>query len=168
MRKINSGVNVKNKTLILGLGNELLGDDAAGVIAARQLRKRLGEKVKVIETSLAGLALLEILIGYDQVIIIDAIQTNKYPPGTIYELNDSDLDSVIAPSPHYAGIPEMLALAQQLQLEFPKKIKIFALEVADPYTIGKGLSKSVENAMESLINRVQDQVNNWLVPSYGE
>lgn len=149
------------KTLILGLGNELLSDDAVGIWAARVLKERLKDQADVVESSMSGMALLELFIGYERAIIIDAIKTGRQAPGTISELSPSDLSSVIAPSPHYAGLPELLALAKRLNLDFPKEIKIFALEVEDPYIIGSALSEPVRNALEELTQRVCGQLNRW-------
>jgi hydrogenase maturation protease len=71
------------KILILGLGNELLSDDAVGILAARVLKERLGDKADVVESSLSGMALLDLLVGYERAILIDAVKTGRTPPGTI-------------------------------------------------------------------------------------
>ncbi|MCI2429659.1 hydrogenase maturation protease [Candidatus Acetothermia bacterium] len=149
------------KTLILGLGNELLGDDAVGILAARALKEKLKDQADVVESALVGVALLDLFVGYERALIIDAVKTGRSPPGTVYELTPSDLGAVRAPSPHYAGLPELLALARQLQIDFPKEIKIFALEVEDPYTIGGKLSKPVQQALKELVRRVQQQIVRW-------
>lgn len=153
------------KTLILGLGNELLSDDAIGVLAARALKERLQDRADVIESALSGMALLDLLIGYERAIIIDAVQTRRAPPGTIYELSPADLGAVLAPSPHYAGLPELIAAAQALELDFPQEIKIFAIEVEDPYIIGGQLSPAVARALPELVQRVEEQIARWLAPT---
>ena len=149
------------KPLVLGLGNELLSDDAVGVIAARELSKELAGEADVIDSSLSGVALLDLLVGYKRVVIIDAIQLSHFPPGTIMELGLEDLRSVPSPSPHYAGLPEMLRLAQELQLEFPEEVKVVAIEVADPYTVGGGLSEPVAGALEKIKGYVRAYLDNW-------
>ena len=149
------------RTLVLGLGNELLSDDAVGILAARHLREALSEQADVIESSLSGVALMELFVGYDCAIIVDAVQTGEFPPGAIREFTPADLDRVLAPSPHYAGIPEILALARQLELDFPKDIRILAIEVADATTIGGGLSPAVAAALPDLIAKVRSQVARW-------
>ena len=64
------------KTLVLGLGNPILSDDGVGLRVARELENRLDQQeVTVVETSMAGLDLLDLLAGYDRAIIVDAIQT---------------------------------------------------------------------------------------------
>ena len=113
------------KTIVLGLGNDLLGDDAAGILAARALREQIGDVADVVESSLTGLALLDLFLGYDRAIIIDAIVTGNKPPGAIHELHPSDLDPVVAPSPHYTGLPEMLAISERLDLKFVYLLKAY-------------------------------------------
>jgi hydrogenase maturation protease len=94
-------------------------------------------------------------------VIIDALQSGQHPPGSILELNPSDLRPVKTPSPHYAGLPEMLAMARQYQWQFPEEIRIFAVEVEDALTIREGLSPSIRNAIPELVKRVMAQVDAW-------
>ena len=149
------------KTLILGLGNELLADDGIGITAARALSEELDGIADVVECNLHGVALLDVILGYEKLIIIDAIKTGNVPPGTIIELRPSDLSPVLAPSPHYAGLPELSALADRLQLGFPQDIMIFAVEIADHRTIGRPLSLPVANALPGLVRRIMTQVHKW-------
>lgn len=146
------------KTLVLGLGNELIADDAIGILAARELKIRLEGKADVIESSVAGMALLEILIDYDRAIILDALVTGHHAPGTILELKPEDLGAVVAPSAHYAGLPEVIAVARQLQVTFPREIRILAMEVKDALTLGGPLSDEVRNALPEWIERVMQAV----------
>jgi hydrogenase maturation protease len=146
------------KTLVLGLGNELLSDDAIGIVVARALRDRIPAEpggVDVVESSLAGLALLDLFFGYDRAVVVDGIRTGRRPPGEVIELTPADLDSVVAPSPHYAGLPELLAVARNLGLPFPTDVRILAVETEDPYTIGGTLSEPVRGAVEGVVERVR-------------
>jgi len=149
------------KTLVLGLGNELLSDDGVGLLAIRQLQNEYKGQAELVESSLHGLALIDLFIGYDRAIIIDAIQTGKYQPGEIIQLSPDDLDHVVAPSPHYTGMPEMLALAKELELEFPKEVVIFAIEVVDPYTLGGGLTPMIQEKLPELVGKIKSQLSSW-------
>ena len=149
------------RPLILGLGNELLGDDAIGILAARRLYSLLRDRADVVESALSGMALLDLFIGYQQAVIVDAQATGKVPPGTIVEHDPAALRGVAAPSPHYAGLPELLAVADQLDLEFPREIKIFAVEIADSTTIGGKPTEPVMRALDELVVRVLAQVARW-------
>lgn len=144
------------KTLVLGLGNELLSDDGVGIAAARSLQIELAgvEDIDVVESSLAGIALLDLFLGYDRAIVIDAIRTRRSPPGSVIELSPADLDPVEAPSPHFTGLPEMLAVARELELDFPGDVRILAVEAEDVGTIGGGMSEAVRLAIPRVIVRV--------------
>lgn len=149
------------KILILGLGNELLSDDGVGVLAARRLREELEDQAEVVESSLSGISLIELFAGYQKAIVLDAICTGRHPVGSILEFSPEDLGEVIAPSPHYSGLPEILALARQLEVEFPKEIKILAVETADTTTLGGPLSDLVAAAITPLVEQVTSQVQLW-------
>ena len=143
------------RTIVLGLGNELLADDGAGLLAARALRKELGDAADVVECDVSGMALLEILSGYDRAFIIDTICRGAQPPGTVVELAADELGSVIAPSPHYAGLPEVMAVAKELGLPFPSEIRVFAIEALDSVTIGGKLSEPVRDGISGLVSLIK-------------
>lgn len=147
--------------MVLALGNELLGDDGIGVLAARKLSADIGDLADITECDLCGLALLDVTLGYDKLVIIDGIASGTVPPGTIIELNPDDLKTVASPSPHYAGLPEVIDLAERLQLDFPKEIRIFAVEIKDRQTIGASVSPPVAGALDDLTRRVKVQLRRW-------
>jgi hydrogenase maturation protease len=149
------------RTLVLGLGNELAGDDAVGILVARALRRDLEGKAEVVESSASGLALIEVLDGTDRAIVIDAIKTGRNPPGTISEMTLAQVGRVVAPSLHQAGLPELAAVAERLGLRFPAETRVLAVEVEDPYTLGAGLSQPVARAVGELVARVRDLIERW-------
>ncbi len=141
------------KTVVLCLGNDILGDDGVGIEAARLLRDRVRGGTEVKESSEAGLALLELLEGYDSALILDSVMTGLRSPGVILEMSRDDFRKITAPSPHYAGLPEVLAMAEALDLRFPREIRILAMEVADPHVIREGLSTEVAAALPAFVDR---------------
>ncbi|OFW75291.1 MAG: hypothetical protein A2Y55_03760 [Actinobacteria bacterium RBG_16_68_12] len=149
------------RTLVLGLGNELAGDDAVGVLVARAVREDVAGAADVVESSASGMALLEIFAGYDRAVVVDSVRTGRNPPGTVTELALADVGRVVAPSLHHAGLPEMAAVAEPLGLGFPAKTRVLAVEVLDPYTMGAALSEPVAGAVGELARRVRDQVERW-------
>jgi hydrogenase maturation protease len=149
------------RTLVLGLGNELAADDAVGVLVARAVREHLAGVADVVESSASGMGLIEILAGYDRVVVVDSIQTGRNPPGTITELGLEDVGRVVAPSLHHAGLPEMAAIADRLGLGFPSETRVLAIEVLDPYTLGGPLSAPVAAAIDELARRVRAQIEQW-------
>jgi hydrogenase maturation protease len=149
------------RTLVLGLGNEIAGDDAVGVLVARAVRTDVAGVADVVESSASGLALLEIFAGYDRAVVVDSIRTGRTPPGTVTELALAELGAVVAPSLHHTGLPEMAAVAKRLGLGFPAETRVLAVEVVDPYTMGAALSEPVARILPEVARRVRDQVECW-------
>ncbi len=148
-------------TLLLALGNDLLGDDAVGLVAARALREELSDSVDVLETSIAGYALLEILQGYQNVLLLDAICTGKYPPGTIHDCTTTDFRTLEAPSPHCVGLPDIIALAGKLEISFPSVIHVLAVEIPPPTTLHEGLSDTIWNVLPQYVERAREVLKDW-------
>ena len=151
------------RTLVLGLGNEYAGDDAVGVLAVRALHGELAGAVDTLESAASGLALIEVLAGYDRAVVVDSIRTGRAPAGTITEMGLADVGPVVAPSLHQAGIPELAAVARRLGLGFPAQTRVLAVEVAEPPTFGAPLSPAVAAAVGPLGARVQAQLARWEV-----
>src|SRR5581483_2681567 len=77
-----TAARAKRTVRILGFGNPLAGDDAAGPLAAERLRARLGGRAEVVAAELAGHALLDWMAGADAVLLIDATFSDR-PPGSL-------------------------------------------------------------------------------------
>ena len=150
------------RILVLGLGNDILGDDAVGLLVARRLRVLLPGAVEVLECGGGGLELLDALEGYDRALLIDAIMTGKHPPGTILEFSDADFKKDDAPSPHYAGLPTVIRLAESLGIHFPQPFQVVAVEVENPYEVAEGLSEPVERAIPAVVERAEAIIRAWL------
>jgi hydrogenase maturation protease len=149
------------RTLVLGLGNEYAGDDAAGVLAVRVVRRPAGAGADVVESAASGLALLEVFAGYDRAVVVDSIRTGRAPAGAIVELALAEVGRVTAPSIHQAGIPELAAVAERLGLGFPAQTRVLAVEVAQSPTFGAPLSEPVAAAIPELARRVEQQLERW-------
>ena len=71
------------KSLILGIGNSIRGDDAAGIEVVKRLRQNgLLSEIDIKETSEAGFNILFLMLDYDRVIIVDSIQSQKNTENT--------------------------------------------------------------------------------------
>ena len=126
------------KTLVIGLGNPILTDDGVGVKVAYQVERELAsgnqKEITVTEACVGGLRLMEMMVGYDRVILIDALlQANGNKPGTIHRMNLNDLRD-ISPTQHSASAHDTslvtaLDMGMQLGLHLPSEIDIYAIEV---------------------------------------
>jgi hydrogenase maturation protease len=148
-------------TLLLALGNDILGDDGVGLAAARILKTEFGDGIEIEETSEAGLALMELMEGYERALLLDSIVTGQCPVGTVLEFAPGDFQRVIAPSPHYAGMPEILDLARRLDIPFPAEIRVLALEVEDPFHLRESFTASVQEAFPAFVDRARRILNQW-------
>lgn len=149
------------KTLVLGLGNDILTDDAVGLHVVRRLAGELRgdhSDIDVRETTEMGLALLDFLTGYASVIIVDSIQTGRSAPGSVHELDPFSLNLMTGRTPHFLGVGETLALGRELGLAMPGQVRIFAIEVEDPLTVSTAMSPALEEALPRIVARIGEAV----------
>ena len=148
------------KTLVLGLGNPILSDDSVGFRVAQAIMGRFDEKeATVMESDLAGLSLLDLLLGYDKVIIIDSIQTREGKVGQVYRLSPEDFAATRhAVSPHDVNLITALELGKRLGLEMPREIIILAIEVQDVTTFSESLTPEVERAIPRVVEMVAHEL----------
>jgi len=149
------------KTLVLGLGNPILSDDGAGFYVAEELKTRLnGQDIKVEQASAGGLAMLDLLAGYDKAIIIDAIQTGKGEAGRVCRLKPEAFTATQhASSPHDVNFSTALELGRRIGIPLPEEIDIFAVEVEDVTTFGEKCTPRVNKAIQTAVEMVMRELN---------
>jgi len=141
-------------TLILGLGNTILTDDGIGIKIAQKLKDE-NCKLEVIETSEAGIAILDLIMGYDKLIIIDSIKTEKGKPGELYKLELEDLKSDMSfSSSHGIDIATAFELGQRLGYRMPKSVSIYAVEIRDNTTFGEDCTEEVEERIPFIAEQI--------------
>lgn len=151
----------QNELLVLGLGNDILSDDSVGLLVVRQLKDALADLpgVHVQETCEMGLSLLDFLTGYCRLMVVDAVQTHQAPPGFLHELELGDLKVLPLMSPHFLGVGEIIAAGRKLGMPMPEQVKVFAIEVQDPFTIGTELTQPVAEAIPGIVQRIRSIVH---------
>jgi hydrogenase maturation protease len=155
------------KTLVIGLGNPLLTDDGVGVKVAYEIEKELvdemREYVDVTEVSAGGLRLMEAMVGYDRVILIDAIlQQNDNQPGKITRMTLDDLRA-ISPTQHSASAHDTtlvtaLDAGRELGLSLPDEIIIFAIEVENVMDFSEEPTPNVASAIPKVKDAVFEEL----------
>ena len=152
-------------TLVLGLGNPILGDDGVGWRVAELIESRLAglgraaagrtqgspfAGVEVDRLSLGGLRLMERLVGYEHAVLVDAIVTGERPAGTIRCLR---LDELADPgaghtgSAHDASLCAAMTLGRLLGAELPTSPWVVAVEAERISEVGEELSPAVAAAV---------------------
>lgn len=147
------------KTLILGIGNSILCDDGIGPAVVHELKKRIRRPDIVCETtSLAGMPLLDIVTGYDSMIVIDAIQSGL-TPGEIRWLGTEDFHTPVTEcSEHKMGILRVLELGNILGIAVPENVHIMAIEANDVTSFIEGLTPEVAGAIPKAIALIEQKM----------
>jgi hydrogenase maturation protease len=144
------------KTLVVGLGNPILTDDGVGVKVAYEVEKAImaasRDDIDVIEASAGGLRLMELMIGYDRLVLIDAFSVaNGRQPGKIHRLTFDDLRD-ISPTQHSSSAHDTtfvtaLEMGRTIGLKLPTMISIYGIEVENLYEFGDEPTPAVAAAI---------------------
>ena len=143
----------KTKTLIIGVGNPILSDDAAGIRVGQYLKQRFPD-LEVIETSEYGIGMLDYVTGYDRLVIIDSIKTGGQV-GEVYKLELADLNPAsYYPTSHGVDIATAFKLGQKLGYKIPGHICIYAIEVADNTSFSESCTAAIEASLPSIAEQI--------------
>ena len=146
-------------TLILGLGNPLRGDDGVGPFVVKALLDRgLPQGVKALDAGSGGLALLQIMEGWDRVLVVDAADVGRQPGQFVrFRPDQAELgqrsDGL---SFHETGLADALTLARALDQPLPEII-IFGVQPAH-MDWGQGLSPDVSAAVPALMEAILSEL----------
>ena len=162
------GGPIEARLAIIGIGQSLRGDDAAGLEAVESWRNEQAATsdrpdIRVASMELPGLALLDILDGVEGAIIVDAVQAGAQP-GTIHRVTASQLEAFASSSKsaHGWGVAETLRLGLSLDPRFrDTEVCVIGIE-AEQYAIGAGLSRAVKEAVPRASAAIQTQVERLL------
>ncbi|HWG72936.1 MAG TPA: hydrogenase maturation protease [Acidimicrobiales bacterium] len=156
------------KILVAGVGNMLLGDDGFGVEVARRMAGRdLPPGVRVVETGIAGIALVhELGEGFDALFVADAVDRGR-PPGTVMVIEPDVVDVAtlslaerhdLLADMHLATPERVFVLARALGT-LPLKLVVIGCQPVDAVNPRRGLSDPVEAALEPAVEEILRQVN---------
>ena len=141
-------------TLIIGVGNEYCHDDGVGLVIAQALKRKSLNHVTIIESTGDGAELIDTWRHHEQVILIDAVASGA-APGTLHQINVGEHPlptEFLSHSTHTFGVVEAIELARTLKC-LPLYLLFFGIEGED-FTLGAGLSPSVEKAVPVVVNNV--------------
>jgi hydrogenase maturation protease len=145
--------------LILGLGNDILSDDAIGLRVLDALEEKFPEAFDFLKCGLGGLDILELIKGYRRVVMIDAIKTQEGIPGTLYFLTTEDFSKTLHISNfHDINILNALEIGRKLGMEMPERIDIIAVEIAEDMVFSQRLSPALERAFPGIC----DETEKWV------
>jgi hydrogenase maturation protease len=140
--------------VVIGVGNELRGDDAAGLIVARRLRERAGTRAVVLACEADPAELLEAWVGADLAIVVDTVVSGA-EPGTVqrFDASTAPLPATLGrSSTHALGVAEAIELARVLD-RLPGRIIVYGVE-GSSFSAGAPLDPTVERAIDETLTLV--------------
>jgi hydrogenase maturation protease len=118
------------RAVVLGIGNTILTDEAAGVRAVELLEQKyqIPDNVLVIDGGTSGMEMIEDLSNLDFLIVIDVVKTGA-APGTVVKIAGDEIPVFFRRklSPHQIALPDVLASLELLDT-MPKEIVVLGVE----------------------------------------
>lgn len=157
---ISPGGHHPASTIVIGLGNPILGDDGVGWRIAERIQELIADQptyshVVVECLSLGGLSLMEHLVGYDCAILIDAISLRRAGPGTLYifELNElPDLSAGHLTAAHDTSLQTALDVGRAMGAPLPTEIQVIGVESVRLFDFSEELTPPVAAAVPEAVN----------------
>jgi hydrogenase maturation protease len=148
------------KTLIVGLGNPILGDDGVGWKVAERIYLQMPHDPAVVVTclSLGGISLMEHLIGYDRAILIDAFALDE-DLGSIHVMKLTDMPNYSAfhiSSAHDTSLQNAIEMGRSLGAYLPEDIMVVGIATRRIYDFSEELSPPVAEAISQAVKIVLD------------
>jgi hydrogenase maturation protease len=140
------------KTLLIGLGNLIMGDEGIGVQAINAIRQRYSFEppVEVVDGGTLGLDLLSYFEQRDAVVIVDAVNFGK-EPGYIGLLRDDEVPAQINTklTVHHIGLSDILSSLKLLG-KSPKRITLVGIQ-PESIEFSLNLSSTLKARFQELI-----------------
>lgn len=153
-----------DRTLVIGLGNPILGDDGVGWRVVQEVESQLTEQdlldVLPLEfkyLSLGGLSLMEQMVGYRDVLVVDSIVSGQNPIGTVYSFPLSrlpNLSSGHSTAIHDTSLQTALEVGRKIDLTLPDVVWVVAVETERVYDFTEDLSPPVNDAVPTAVELV--------------
>jgi hydrogenase maturation protease len=150
------------QTVVLGLGNILLGDEGVGVRVAERLLARYAfpPDVKVLDGGTLGLDLMPYVEAADHLLVIDALNVGA-APGELARLEGEEIPAFLSIkiSPHQMGLADLLSVAR-LTGAYPRDVVLWGVQPA-VIDVGLDLSPVVDLQVDALADKVVEEMRRW-------
>jgi hydrogenase maturation protease len=149
------------RTVIIGAGNPLRGDDAVGLHVARALRVRMAGRTAcdVVELWSGGPPLVEAMTGYARAVVVDAMTTQRAPLGTVRQLALEELTACRSVAPAEDGsLLTVLEQRRRAGAPVPGRVVVLGIEANDVDALTDRLSVFVASAVPRAVEAVLDEL----------
>jgi len=143
------------KTLVIGLGNPIMGDDGIGPWLVDNLKDDFPDFTfeKMVT---AGWELLDVCGEYERVVILDAMKTGE-PVGTVRKFSDiKDAATLHLAASHGIDLFTNIRLGRTLYPQFPSEVLIYGIEVDNPKDFSDKFSEAVYKKLATIIEAVKE------------
>ena len=145
--------------LVIGIGNEIRGDDAAGIAVARRVREAAHPQIEIAEADGDVGDLLGAWADRELVILVDATSSGGPAGGIVrYKGGRDPIPNVFVRqvSSHGLGLSESLEIGAALDL-MPRRYIVYGVE-GSSFDTGADLTKEVAAAVDEVSRRILDEV----------
>ena len=158
-----------NKTVMLGIGNLLWGDEGFGpkVVARWRERGELAAEITLIDGGTQGLYLLPLIQDAARLIVFDAVDFGKQP-GQILVLRDGEIPAFFGQRPlslHQTAFSDVLAAAE-ITGALPEMITLIGVQLLDIDNWGGDLSPAVAAAIDPALALALAELETWKEVAY--
>ena len=141
--------------VLVGMGNPVRGDDAAGLRVAEAVESLLAASpipgARVVTTTRGGFELIDLLEGADRAIVVDCLELPDARPGRVRRLSLTDVSGAARlVGSHDIGLAAAIELGRMLGVPMPAQVEILGIEATVGDDIQEGLSPEVEAAIAPL------------------
>ena len=142
---------LNGRLAVIGIGSPIMTDDSIGLRISESIQKMDMPDVDCFQEAVGGLELLPLLRGYSYAVIVDAIQTWNYDPGTILIFDVADFESTVHDVPsHDINVATAIKIGREMDPDtMPLQIKFVAMEIKDMATMSEELTPEVAERQES-------------------
>jgi len=147
---------MNDRIVVIGLGSPIMTDDAVGLKVSEAIEELKMPGVDTLQEAVGGLDIIPMLSGYRFAVIVDAIKTRTYEPGTVLIFDPESFDSTIADVPaHDVNLATAIKIGRELDNSvMPDIIKFIAIEVDDLQTVSEEMTPLVAAAVDPAKNAV--------------
>ncbi len=156
-------ISRSNEILVVGLGSPIMKDDAVGLRVSQNIEDMRLDNVDAQQEAIGGLDILPVISGYKMAIIVDAIMSQDYGPGSVIIFDPEDFESTVADVPaHDVNLATAMKIGRELHPEtMPDTVRFVAIEVEDIQTMSETMSPSVEAAVQSGVDAVLHLISEY-------
>lgn len=151
-----------NRTLVMGVGNPLMGDEGVGprIVEFLLSHFEIPEGLQIVDAGTMGFTILNLFGEADRVLVVDAVDGTEHPPGTVLLLTPEDMaPNQVLHSLHDTRLTDVLDAARLVNIE--PEVTCIGVQVEQIVQWELELSPVVEAAVPAACEAVVEHLRSW-------